>query len=222
MPKVNLLETADGSYSLYRADIDETYHSRHGAKQESEHVFIKTGLNYFLNKWPEKEAVSVFEVGFGTGLNFFLTLNSFPKSKQLYYHGVEKFPLDKNIHKNWLQQSTFLQSSLFDKWIDAPWNDIITQENISLLKDECDFLIKDNFKAIYDVIYMDAFGFRAQEEMWTDDVCQKLFQLCATNGVLVTYCAKGVVRRSLQKVGFICERLPGPPGKREMLRAVKP
>ena len=222
MPKVNLLETADGSYSLYRADIDETYHSRHGAKQESEHVFIKSGLNYFLNKWPEKEAVSVFEVGFGTGLNFFLTLNSFPKSKQLYYHGVEKFPLDKNIHKSWLQQSTFLQPSLLDKWINTPWNDTITHENISLLKDECDFLIQDNFKAIYDVIYMDAFGFRAQEEMWTDDVCLKLFQLCAKNGVLVTYCAKGVVRRSLQKVGFICERLPGPPGKREMLRAVKP
>ena len=222
MPKVDLLETADGSFSLYRADIDETYHSRHGAKQESEHVFIKTGLLFFLNKWPEKQQISIFEVGFGTGLNFFLTLNNFPANKNMFYHGVEKFPLEKNIHKKWLQQSTFLESESCDKWIEADWNSTINQQNISLLKDESDFLDQKNFKPIYDIIYMDAFGFRAQEEMWTDDVCEKLFQLCATNGVLVTYCAKGVVRRSLQKVGFICERLPGPPGKREMLRAIKP
>lgn len=213
--------TADGSHTLYVEGLDETYHSKHGAIQEAEHVFISAGLDYFteLN-------LNVLEVGFGTGLNTFLTLLSAQKKNiKVNYTGIEAYPLSDEIIQqlNYTDElnSTKEEQELFQKLHEVEWESVqkITPY-FNLIKWEVDLT---EFKAEqqFDLIYFDAFGPRVQPEMWTKEIFEKMYTALNPNGILVTYCAKGSVKRTLKEVGFEIEALPGPPGKREMTRAVK-
>jgi len=220
--KRELLTTGDGSITIHLPDWDEQYHSKHGAIAEAIHVFIKTGLTHWISKNNSSE-VSVLEIGFGTGLNAFLTsLEAIEKDLLIDYSGIEAYPiLEEEIGQ--LNYAVMLDASeeAFLKLHQTSWG--VSSEisrNFTLTKREQFFSeIKDsNF---YNVIYFDAFGARVQPELWTETVFKLMFDALKPNGVLVTYSAKGSVRRAMQAVGFAVERLPGPPGKREMLRATK-
>lgn len=217
--------TADGSHSLFVAELDESYHSHHGALQESMHVYIHAGLEYALNqgcKYPK-----VFELGMGTGLNAFLTGKYAVENRiKLVYHTIEKFPVNPEaLHL--LNYATIAglkgHSELIDRVIDAEWDKTVSiNEYFEIQKIYGDFLDLKMEMNAFDVFYFDAFGFRAQSELWSETVFQKCFDMLRPNGVLVTYAAKGLVRRTMQKIGFDVSRIPGAPGKREMLRAIKP
>lgn len=218
-----LITTEDGSHSLFVPHLDEHYHSTHGAIQESHHVYITTGLNAC-----QLQQLNVLEIGFGTGLNAFLTLLESEKTnKQIHYTSIELYPLDLESAKqlNYAQQITDnAKAPLFLALHKAPWNeDIEITPKFILQKIDFDFSTPKSFKpsTLFDVIYFDAFAPEKQPEMWTQAIFNKLFALCNQNAVITTYCAKGVVRRMLQSAGFTVERLPGPPGKREILRGRK-
>lgn len=214
--------TADGSTTLYRKDIDETYHSHHGALQEARHVFIKEGLCQKL----DLEEIKILEVGLGTGLNALLTyLFATDNGNKIDYHGLEAHPLNESI----IMQVNYAQQVADSRANDAlivlhqkPWNesfDWSTQIKMTKIHENL-----QNFEPIaefYDIIYFDAFGPRAQEEMWDFDNFEKLYKSLKPNGILVTYCAKGSFKRNLKNLGFKLENVPGPPGKREMTRAIK-
>ncbi|MBD1259228.1 tRNA (5-methylaminomethyl-2-thiouridine)(34)-methyltransferase MnmD [Maribacter polysiphoniae] len=217
-----IITTADGSRTIQIKDWDEQYHSKHGAIQEAYHVFIKHGLDLFQGK---KESVHILEIGFGTGLNALITLLETSKSG-LYtaYYGIEAYPVspEELAQLNYipeLKAHDFQEQ--FTQMHSSPWEkQVAITDNFSLCKKQCDFKEID-FENCMDLIYFDAFGARVQPELWTEDVFELMFRALKVNGVLVTYAAKGSVRRAMQAVGFEVERLPGPPGKREMLRAKK-
>lgn len=210
--------SGDGSTTLYRPDLDEHYHSVHGAIQESEHVFIEAGL-----KKVDAIPLSVLEVGFGTGLNAFLTLIHKPEGK-LIYHAIEKYPLPDDIIKS-INYSGYYDDdapvSLYKSLHEAPWSsETCIKDEFYLTKLKMDLL---DFSSVdcYNLVYFDAFAPDKQPELWSDEIFAMLFKAMKKGGVLTTYCAKGVVRRSLIAAGFEVERIPGPPGKREMIRAHK-
>jgi len=216
--------TADGSSTIHLPDWDEQYHSKHGAIQEAYHVFIKTGLHHFLDTYKVSN-LSILEIGFGTGLNAFITCLEAVKLKlNVQYNGVEGYPvsMDEIAQLNYV---TALKAendqSVFSKLHQVNWESEhqITPE-FSLIKRAL-FFSKIEDKNAHDIIYFDAFGARVQPELWTEAIFLKMYTALKKGGVLVTYAAKGSVRRAMQAVGFIVERLPGPPGKREMLRATK-
>ena len=221
-----IIITADGSKTIHLPDWDEQYHSKHGAVHEAVHVFIKTGLHYFVEHcYTELVEVSILEIGFGTGLNAYLTLLEAAKlNVSIDYFGVEAYPVNNeeiqvlNYPKIIIDKE---QDELFNVLHTTDWE---TKHQItdlfSLTKRHQFFKDIDEVDA-YNLIYFDAFGARVQPELWTEIVFKKMFVALKPNGVLVTYSAKGSVRRALQSVGFEVERLPGPPGKREMLRATK-
>lgn len=217
--------TADGSESLYIPELDEHYHSHHGALQESVHVYIKSGIDYILNEGCKSP--KIFELGMGTFLNTFLTLAYAEKNEiHIAYQGIEKFPVDPAALKkmNYTSQPYLKNyAPLCHLILDAEWEDEV---NISpyfkMTKTYGDFLTFSNPIDYFDLIYFDAFGFRAQSEMWSEKVFQKCFNLLKPGGVLVTYAAKGVVRRTMESIGFHVDRIQGAPGKREMMRAKKP
>lgn len=218
--KRQILHTADGSTTIHLIDWDEHYHSKHGAIQEAYHVFIKNGLaQVFLDKF------SILEIGFGTGLNAFITyLEAQKTSKIIDYIGVEAYPVDSSEIRqlNYVSELNAIEfQSIFDEMHHVFWeqkNQIST--NFSLTKRQQFFQNIDD-ENTFDLIYFDAFGARVQPELWTEEVFEKMYKSLKINGILVTYAAKGSVRRAMQKVGFKVERLQGPPGKREMLRGVK-
>lgn len=215
-----IITTADGSTTIQIVDWEEQYHSKHGAIQEAYHVFIGAGLSLFKG-----QAISVLEMGFGTGLNAFITHLEAPKlDVSVAYLGVEAFPVPPEELER-LNYVSELEAEAFSKDFilmhEAPWEQAIPiSEHFSLLKKKEDFT-NLRFKNQFDLVYFDAFGARVQPELWTETMFSKMFDAMKDNGVLVTYAAKGSVRRAMQNVGFCVERLPGPPGKREMLRAVK-
>ena len=231
---LKLIQTGDGSSSLYHEGLDETYHSRHGAIAESKHVFIDQGLTHRL-KIKSTSQLSILEMGFGTGLNALLTLlyqqndaqkgQEFEKERislSINYDALEAFPLTPN-HYQTLDYPKHLNSpdALFRKLHEVPWdlpNEI--SKGFTLFKQNRHF---EDFVAdqAYDLVYYDAFGARVQPELWEIERFLALYKALRPHGVLVTYAAKGSVRRALQEVGFMVERLPGPPGKREMLRGTK-
>lgn len=219
---IELFITKDGSHSLKIPELDETYHSSHGAIQESTHVFIKHGLNSWMNTNQRKE-LSIFEVGFGTGLNALLTaLKAKELNLKIKYHGIELYPLPNNISSrlNYAVQlscdSYFFKSLHVSSW-EEPIN---ISKNFTLLKTNASF---NEFKTdrTYDVIYYDAFAPSKQPEMWEYSMIDKCYHMLKTNGIFVTYSAKGQLKRDLKKAGFTVESLPGPPGKFEMVRATK-
>ncbi len=217
-----IVDTADGSHSLYSKELDETYHSHHGARQESIHVYIRMGLDYVLTKGML--APNIFELGYGTGLNAFLTaMETEEKGIRVCFDSIEKFPVDIEALKQLNYGLENEQSkALFRKLIDAPWDEpIVISPNFTQQKIYGDFLTFDCRKDYYDVFYFDAFGFRAQSELWSEDSFERCHAMLKQGGALVTYAAKGSARRAMESVGFVVSRLPGAPGKREMLRAVK-
>lgn len=215
--KREIIITSDGSTTIHLPDLDEQYHSIHGAIQEAYHVFIKAGLEIV-----DLEEISILEVGFGTGLNCFITL--LENENKINYVGVEAYPIEaEELEKlNYVSElKANDKSELFRMIHHVGWGKPFEiKENFSLTKRQQFFnTIDDENK--FNLIYFDAFGARIQPELWTEEIFEKMFKALRNNGVLVTYSAKGSVRRAMQAVGFVVERLPGPPGKREMLRAIK-
>ena len=219
-----IIKTDDGSVTIHLPEWNEQYHSKHGAVQEARHVFLKMGLYYFLEKYKPEE-LSILEIGFGTGLNAFLTFLEAEKLKQkINYTGVEAYPV-ANVEVVQLNYPEAAEAENhkadFEKMHSIPWEEPARiSEYFSLNKQQKKFSeIKDI--GLYDIIYFDAFGARVQPELWTEKIFSIMFKALKENGVLVTYAAKGSVRRAMLATGFQVEKLPGPPGKREMLRAVK-
>ena len=221
--KRSFLKTGDGSLTIHLSQWDEQYHSKHGAIAEAKHVFLKEGLDYYCTNNPNKSPVRILEIGFGTGLNCFLTnFWALEHAKKISYTGVEKFPVvaAEVSQLNYAQQ---LEAPLqdFELLHTQPWEHWQeVSKNLSLFKHQNDFEALD-YDAAFDLIYFDAFGPRVQPELWSDAIFTSMFKALAPKGVLVTYSAKGEVRRTLNKVGFAAERIPGPPFKRHMLRGVK-
>ncbi|MCK6639901.1 MAG: tRNA (5-methylaminomethyl-2-thiouridine)(34)-methyltransferase MnmD [Bacteroidia bacterium] len=215
-----IVTTSDGSSSIYLPDFDEHYHSHHGAMQESKHVFMKMGWDVVVKK---KSHVDLLEVGFGTGLNAWLVYDELRKSAKenaVHYTSLELYPVATED----AAQLNFVDAddrSIFLRLHEATWNTSVPiNERFTLEKLEVSL---QEFQSVrfYDLIFYDAFAPRVQPELWTAEIFQKLFLLLKPSGILVTYCAKGDVRRNMIAAGFSVEKLPGPPGKREMLRAVK-
>ena len=223
--KRKIVTTGDGSTTIQITDWNEQYHSMHGAVKEARHVFLKMGLDFWMNENPDQNSLHILEIGFGTGLNALLTLMHAEKSSvNLLYEGVEAYPVSSEE----LAQLNYLEAAdaqafeaVFEKMHQLPWEqtEIIT-EAFQLKKRKQTFeTLEDQDQ--HDLIYFDAFGARVQPELWEEPIFEKMYRALKAGGVLVTYAAKGSVRRAMQAVGFKVERLPGPPGKREMLRAVK-
>lgn len=223
--KRKLIITADGSSSIHLPDWDEQYHSKHGAIQEAKHVFIKMGLDYLLAQENNSTSIPIIEIGFGTGLNALLTaIAADLKNITIDYTGVEAYPVEKEEVKllNYPAQLQQRQAADYFKNIHAAnWEEqTVISSNFKLIKKNRFFNeITDQNK--YQLIYFDAFGPRVQPDLWGEDIFKIMFTALKKGGVLVTYSAKGSARRAMQKVGFAVEKIPGPPGKREMLRAVK-
>lgn len=220
--KREIIETSDGSSSIYLPKWDEYYHSKHGAIQEAYHVFIKNGLDIFR----DDSKLSIIEIGFGTGLNCFISyLEAIKRNLRIDYVGIEAFPLLKEEidQLNYVNQlNAANDESIFKKIHATEWElKQVIGANFSLKKQMKDF--KDiTAMNQFELIYFDAFGPRVQPELWTEAIFEKMFNSLKKEGVLVTYSAKGSVRRAMQNLGFVVEKLPGPPGKREMLRGRKP
>jgi tRNA U34 5-methylaminomethyl-2-thiouridine-forming methyltransferase MnmC len=220
--KRKIVTTADGSKTLQIEEWQEQYHSMYGAIQEAYHVFIKHGLNLFENK-----AIAILEIGFGTGLNAYITfLEAQYKGLSINYYGIEAYPVSfeeamSMEYVTSLKDADFGQEA-FELMHKSPWNvPVKIASFFNLLKLEKKFQDINDSNA-YELIYFDAFGFRVQPELWSESIFLKMYTALRPGGVLVTYAAKGSVRRAMVSVGFLVERLEGPPGKREMLRATKP
>lgn len=217
--KIEIVKSSDGSHTLYRVDMNEHYHSVHGAIREALHVFIESGL-----KQVDKKSLNILEVGFGTGLNVFLTALSLKEDVKCNYLSLEKYPLESQIalKLNYADEVDAKNSSqLFEKIHNSEWESFqeITPQ-LKLMKHNRDLLdFETDLK--FDLIYFDAFGPDKQPEMWGVEIFKKLYKYTNKNGILVTYSAKGDVRRAMISAGFEVEKISGPPGKREMLRAVK-
>lgn len=220
---IEIEKTADGSNTLFVPELDEHYHSVKGAQTESEHIFINMGFKYSNADEPK-----ILEIGFGTGLNAFLTLLESEKMKRkVFYTSIEKYPLsEKTVHSlGYPEKISPGNSNAADEFYSlhtAQWNVPVSVNSFfTLEKIEGDYTTY-NFRNGYDIIYFDAFAPEKQPEMWSQELFNNLFNILNNGGILTTYCAKGIVRRMLQAAGFIVERLPGPPGgKREILRATK-
>ena len=216
--KREILITSDGSTTINLPELNEQYHSKNGSINESYHVFINSGL-----RQVKSDVVSILEIGFGTGLNCFITY--LEAEKEIDYVGVEAYPVtSEEVEKmNFISVlNAEKDKASFEKIHNVPWEEKHQiSDKFSLTKRKQFFEDIDD-KNAFNLIYFDAFGARVQPQLWTVEIFRKMFDSLKENGILVTYSAKGSVRRAMQEVGFIVERLPGPPGKREMLRAIKP
>lgn len=211
--------TEDGSHTLFVPELNEHYHSTHGAIQEAMHVYLNAGF-HFCNQDP----IHILEIGFGTGLNCLLTLIEAQKQKRtVIYHSIELYPLTEELiqNLNYTNQIEGLDTDLFLRLHKANWNEEVKiNDNFTLNKLQGD-LREYNFPSKYDLIYFDAFAPDIQPELWTKDIFQKLHNYLNENAILTTYSTKGIIKRALRSSGFEVKRLPGPPGKRQMLRAKK-
>lgn len=215
--------TSDGYNTIYIPEIDEHYHSVKGAYTESKHIFIDMGLNNSNSITPK-----ILEVGFGTGLNAILTLiEANKKRKKVIYDTLELFPLDTStiLSLDYITHFDSEISKLFIKMHNAKWGERFElTEYFNIRKIECNFTdINKWWDGInYDIVYFDAFAPEKEPEMWNTSLFESIYNIMSAKGILVTYCAKGIIRRTLQSCGFKVERLQGPPGgKREILRATK-
>ena len=204
---IKVITTSDGSHSLLNTELNETYHSVHGAIQESMHVFIKNGLDHF----SRPGVVKIFEVGFGTGLNALLTALS---GRQVHYTAIEAFPLDEEVYQQLNYEPKDLLMSLHRNPKLETLSFIFNKLNITLQS----IALEPNS---YDIIYFDAFAPSKQPEMWELPMIRKVCDALTPGGLFVTYCAKGQLKRDLKSLGMEVETLPGPPGKKEMVRGTK-
>jgi tRNA U34 5-methylaminomethyl-2-thiouridine-forming methyltransferase MnmC len=223
MEQLQLVTTADGSKTIYNPTVGENYHSKHGALQESKHVFLKSGLEYYLQK-TESQEVKILEVGFGTGLNFLLSANYCTEHNvKLLYVGIEAYPISIDL----MQQtgySAFASKNLYQQFLENyalgfnrafPVNDCCQLEIVhgKLQHFESDHL--------FDVVYFDAFAAIHQPDMWSQESLERCCRHLRKDGVFVTYAITGNLKRIMKGLGFDIEKAPGAPGKREMLRAIK-
>lgn len=218
--KRNIIQTRDGSTTIHIEEWDECYHSRFGAIQEAQHVFIKNGLSLFENK-----SISILEIGFGTGLNAFITfLESQKLNQNIEYFGIEAYPVsaDEVILMNYVSElNAENESEIFKKMHNCNWEEQIVLRNDFFLTKKQKFFAEIEDVGKFDLIYFDAFGYTVQPELWSTEIFQKMYNALKSKGILVTYAARGVIKRSMIQVGFAVEKLEGPPGKREMFRAKK-
>lgn len=214
--------TSDGSYTIAIPEMQVTYHSKHGAIQESMHVFINAGLKYLMAQVTGP--ISILEMGFGTGLNALLSMLE-QTERQICYESLEAYPLDKQLADNLNYGACLNDPSAAAKLRqlhEAPWDQRISLTPYFQLHKHCIKLDEFQPAELYDLVYFDAFAPSAQPSLWTTEVFKKLIDCLNPGGILVTYCSKGDVRRAMQAAGFSVEKIPGPPGKREMVRATKP
>ncbi|SFD13778.1 tRNA U34 5-methylaminomethyl-2-thiouridine-forming methyltransferase MnmC [Chitinophaga sp. CF118] len=217
--KRQLYITADGSHTIVLPDMQVTYHSTYGALQESRHIFIQAGLKYVM----PKDSINVFEMGFGTGLNALLTVQESIQSRcHVYYQSVELYPLSMEDAEG-LNYTTQLNDSseTFSLLHSSKWEEDIMINPLFTLHKSHDSITHLSVNKHFHVIYYDAFAPDVQPELWEPVIFEKLYNWLHPGGVLVTYCSKGSVRRTMQSAGLKVEKLPGPPGKREILRAIK-
>ena len=220
---LKIIKTSDGSDTIFNEDLNETYHSLNGSINESELVYIRNGLEYFLNK-KTTDSVRVLEIGFGTGLNFLLTkIFMEERSEKLFYHTLEPLPLPSGLIKkiNYIEKIGESYRDIFNKSHKSRPNETVNlNEKISFLRSELT-LESIKFSKKYDVIYFDAFAPSRQPEIWGIENLEKIYSHMNLNSILVTYCSSGRFKRDLRRVGFGVVVLPGPAGKREMVRAIK-
>lgn len=221
-PELKIVTTADGSKTIYNSAVGENYHSRHGALQESKHVFLNSGLKYYLDTYSTG-SVSLLEVGFGTGLNFLLSADYCTNDRvEFDYTGIEAYPLTEEM----------IGQTGYDEYISpATWNSFLSHYpdalKTSVQINSCQLqiahcqLLGFSSERLFDVIYFDAFASIHQPEMWNEEAITHTVKFLKTGGVFVTYAITGNLKRMLKSLGFRVEKAPGAPGKREMLRAVK-
>lgn len=225
--------TEDGSLTLYTPCFGEHYHSTHGAVQESAHIYLGLGLRQRLEQWmePEGAALRCFEVGFGTGLNALLSWREAERSHRLiHYYSIERYPIPAELYRQLhyeLSTADALSTaggaedshSALMQLHEAAWDEDVTLSRYFILHKISGDLNALPFPSALDLVYYDAFSPESQPELWREELFAQLRRCCRPGAILTTYCAKGEVRRRLERSGFSVERLPGPPGKREVLRA---
>lgn len=221
--KRSWVKTNDGSPSLYVPELKQNYHSQHGALQESRHVFLKSGLHQF----PATDPLNILEIGFGTGINALLShQEKLAPEQPIFYHSLEKYPLQAEEWQSISWPELFEAQPNYQRFYEAlhqaEWN---RKERLNpcfeLLKEELDLKSFSPRKEHYDLIYFDAFSPEAQPDLWKEEIFRKMHDALKPEGLLVTYCVKGVVRRAMKAAGLRVEKIAGPPGKREMARAYR-
>jgi tRNA U34 5-methylaminomethyl-2-thiouridine-forming methyltransferase MnmC len=217
--KREIIQTNDGSTTIHLPEWNESYHSKHGAIQEAYHVFIKNGLSLF-----EGQPISVLEIGFGTGLNCFIThLEAKKNNQHIDYVGVEAYPvvLEEAMQMNYPAAIDKSETDIFNQIHECLWEqkNQITADFTLTKRKQFFQEIKDD--SAFDLIYFDAFGYRVQPELWSEKIFEAMFKALRPNGVLVTYACRTSIKNAMLSAGFSVKKLPGAPGKREMLRANK-
>ena len=218
--KREIIITNDGSTTIRIPEWDENYHSTHGAIQEAKHVFIKNGLDLFQNQ----DSISILEIGFGTGLNAFITFLETINKEKVNYVGVEAYPISQEeiAQMNYVSElDSEMYQEIFDKMHSCDWENQQTITENFLLTKRKQFFQDIEDKEQYDLIYFDAFGFPLQPELWSEAIFKKMYEALLPKGTLVTYACRSSIKNAMLSVGFSIEKLPGAPGKREMLRATK-
>lgn len=214
---MKVVKTKDNSYTLYSEKYGEHYHSFNGAETESEHIFVNLGL-----KNIDKKRISILEIGYGTGLNAILTYNESVKSKQeIFYHGIDTFPIIKNVFKELQYSEKYNIDENIEEFFYKYWNKKIRiNEEFEIFKEQIDFNLFQPVEK-YDLIYFDAFSPESHPDMWTYQNLEKIIGVLNPNGVFVTYCSQGILKRNLRELGMFVKRFAGPPGKRHVVRATK-
>lgn len=219
MNGISIQVSEDGSHTIFNQNIGESYHSIHGAYTESMHVFINNGMLY-----KKKSSLKILEIGFGTGLNAILALTEGVKRDiDILYDAIELYPLPEYIFNslNYSEILTLNNNDVFLQLHNCPWNkQVQINMHFELRKIHADF-INVELNSTYDIVFFDAFSPEKQPELWSAYVFEKIYKSMSKGGILTTYCSKGIVKQNLRNSGFVLERLPGPPGKRHMLRATK-
>ena len=219
--KREIIITQDGSTSIYLPELNESYHSKFGAIQEAQHVFIKNGMDLFQSN----DTIHILEIGFGTGLNAFITfLEASKRNQKIDYDGVEAYPVSiadakQMNYVNELKASEF--EAIFDKIHSTQWEQEIELTPSFTLTKRKQFFQELTDEEKFHLIYFDAFGFEVQPELWDETIFKIMFDALLPNGILVTYACRTSIKKAMLSVGFSVEKLPGAPGKREMLRAIK-
>lgn len=218
--------TKDGSHTIHIPGMNVTYHSVNGAIRESTHVFIDSGLKFCKGGADRPGSITILEAGFGTGLNALLTLISTENSGQkVHYYTLELHPLTEEEFKslNYCEQlNQHRLKTFFEKLHGCDWEKDIPLTPLFTIHKALQSILHFSMKGPFDLVYFDAFAPASQPELWTKNVFDSLIQVMSSGALLVTYCSKGDVRRAMLAAGFKVEKLPGPPGKREILRAIKP
>ncbi|MBI34293.1 MAG: SAM-dependent methyltransferase [Flavobacteriales bacterium] len=215
-----IIKTNDGSHTLVVPELNEHYHSIHGAVNEANHVFLKMGLDEFMKQ--KASLVNVFEVGFGTGLNALLSAKwAKINSCNLHYTSIEKYPVSKEEFDQLNYGISVNEIEIYEKIYSTPWNELNKVSKSFYLKKLNLDILKDVLPGGFDVVFFDAFAPNKQPELWTVSVFKKMYEIMNKNSLLVTYCCQGQAKRNMIEAGFSVEKVPGPPGKREMLRARK-